>query len=84
MFKMLAQLWAALSVFFTALEKGGNAVNHLADWAEESAAKFADEARLDRQRNLIKMQRKHAEELAKLNAAHPEQASATASTTTVQ
>lgn len=48
MFAMLKQLFKAFEILFTAFEKGANAINHLAGWAEESAASFEDEARIER------------------------------------
>lgn len=54
MFRMLSQMWASLTVLFLALERMANAANHLAGWAEQSAASFADEAAADRQKRLAK------------------------------
>lgn len=57
MFAMFKQLFAAITVLFTAFESQANAVNHLSKWAEESAGAFADEARILRQakaNNLMK------------------------------
>lgn len=48
MFQMLAQLWAALSTFFMAFEKGASSINNLCEWADESSASFVDEARIKR------------------------------------
>ena len=48
MFAMLKQLWHTLEVFFMAGEKLANAVNNLAEVAEETSAAFADEARIKR------------------------------------
>jgi DNA-directed RNA polymerase len=42
MFKMFAQMFETIRTFFMA-------AHHLAEWAEESAASFAEEARLERQ-----------------------------------
>jgi hypothetical protein len=52
MFAMFKQLFIAITTYFTALEKTAKAVNHLADWAEETSAAFADEARIERQKKL--------------------------------
>ena len=52
MFKMFTQLFLSITSFFSAFEKVGAAANHLADWAEESSAAFADEARIERQKKL--------------------------------
>lgn len=48
MFAMFTRLFAAISSFFSAAEKLGQATNHIATWAEESAGAFADEARVNR------------------------------------
>ena len=48
MFAMFTRLFAAISSFFAAAEKLGQATNHIATWAEESAGAFADEARVNR------------------------------------
>lgn len=52
MFAMFKQLFAAITTYFIAFEKTAQAVNHLADWAEETSAAFADEARIERQKKL--------------------------------
>jgi LytS/YehU family sensor histidine kinase len=52
MFAMFKQLFTAITLYFKAAEKTASAVNHLADWAEETAAAFADEARIERQKKL--------------------------------
>ena len=52
MFAMFKQLFVAITVYFTALERSAKAVDHLAQWAEETSAAFADEARIERQKKL--------------------------------
>lgn len=54
---MFKQLWAALTMFFLMLEtlsraagKGATALDHLGTWCEESAGSFADQARIDREK----------------------------------
>lgn len=48
MFAMFTQLFAAITVLFRAFERQAKAVDHISEWAEESAAAFADEARIKR------------------------------------
>ena len=48
----IRQLFAAITVLFTAAEHSANAVNHLAIWGEETAAAFSDEARSKRNQQL--------------------------------
>lgn len=55
MFNMFKQLFAAITLFFVATEKLASASNHLATWADESAASFSDEARIERQKKLAKL-----------------------------
>ena len=55
MFAMFKQLFMSITVFFVALEKSANAVNHLATWGEETAASFADEARIERAKKLANL-----------------------------
>ena len=55
MFQMFKQLFLAMTSFFLIFEKTASAGNHLADWANESAAAFADEARNERQKKLAKL-----------------------------
>ena len=57
MFKMFRQMFLALQTLFSAAEKGAKALEHLASWAEESAATYADEARLDRQERIAAAKR---------------------------
>lgn len=61
MFKMFAQLFSAVTVFFGATEKLANAANHIAGWAEDSAAAFEDEARVQRKIKLNKLNKELAE-----------------------
>lgn len=53
MFNMFKQLFTAITVFFTAAEKLASATNHLATWSDETAAAFADEARIQRKQKLL-------------------------------
>lgn len=55
MFAMFKQLFNAFTVLFMAAEKGASAINHLATWSEETAASFADEARVQRQQKMNQM-----------------------------
>ena len=55
MFNMFKQLFSAITLFFVATEKLASASNHLATWADESAAAFSDEARIERQKKLAKL-----------------------------
>lgn len=52
MFAMFKQLFLSITLFFVALEKTASATNHLATWGDETAAAFADEARIERQKKL--------------------------------
>lgn len=44
-----------LAMLFSGAERAASAVNHLATWADESSAQFADKARHDRQMELARM-----------------------------
>ena len=55
MFNMFKQLFSAITLFFVATEKIASASNHLATWADETAAAFSDEARIERQKKLAKL-----------------------------
>lgn len=63
MFSMFSQLFAMISMFFASGEKLGKATNHLATWAEESAAAFADEARVLRKSKLNALNLEHKTEV---------------------
>ena len=52
MFAMFKQLFLTITLFFVAVEKVASATNHLATWSDETAAAFADEARIERQKKL--------------------------------
>lgn len=41
-------LFAGLTVLFGAFSKGASAIDHLAEWADETAGAFSDEARQER------------------------------------
>lgn len=55
MFIMFKQLFAAFTMYFFAFEKIAKTANNFADWAEESSAAFADEARIERAKKLAKL-----------------------------
>lgn len=55
MFIMFKQLFSALTMYFLAFTKIAQTANNFADWAEESSAAFADEARIERQKKLAKL-----------------------------
>lgn len=55
MFAALNQLWSALAMFFTAFERGANAINQLAKVAEINATAYADEAQAARLKALEKL-----------------------------
>ena len=59
MFKMFAQMFAAIQVLFAAAEKGATAVNYLGDWAQETAGAFADEARVLRSAKMTALLAEH-------------------------
>lgn len=54
MINTFKQFFAMLSSFFAAAEKIGNSANNLAEWAEESTASIRDQARSQRQQQLLK------------------------------
>lgn len=56
MFKMFAQAFSALTVFFSALENFATAFFHLSTWGEEAAGAFADEAKVERQKKMAALQ----------------------------
>jgi hypothetical protein len=53
MFKMFAQLWASMTVLFTALERVANSVNHLAAAGEILAEGVEARTRIENQAELI-------------------------------
>ena len=59
MFSMFRQMFLALQTLFRATEKGAKALEHLATWAEEASATYANEARIERQQRIaaLKAQR---------------------------
>lgn len=44
--------WAFFSALFRALERGGNAIDHVAQYAEEEAESFNAVARIERKKRL--------------------------------
>ena len=52
MFKQIGEavraLFSALTTLFGAFNKGASAIDHLAEWADETAGAFSDEARQER------------------------------------
>lgn len=48
MFKAFAQFFAAMFTLFSAVEKSASALDHLANYANESAEHLTDKARLER------------------------------------
>ena len=70
MFAMFKQLFTAITLFFVATEKIASASNHLATWADETSAAFADEARIERQKKLalLKADLKAVEDKSKTTA----------------
>lgn len=72
MFNALAQLFSALTVLFGAAEKGAKAIDHLAEWSEQTAASFKDEAQAKREKQLLELQdslKKQRDAIAASNAA---------------
>ena len=67
MFAAFKSFFAALAALFGASEKGANALSHLGDWAEESAAQFADKARMERKVQMAQFARQIAEAEAAAN-----------------
>lgn len=55
MFAMFKQLFVGFTAFFLAFEKIGKSTVSLSEWAEETAAAFADEARIERAKKLASM-----------------------------
>ena len=50
------QLFAMITVLFSAGEKTATAIQHLAIWGEETAGAFADQARIDRTANRLALE----------------------------
>ena len=70
MFAMLNNLYATLSVFFTALMRGSSAVDKIMMIGDEAATSLLIESRVERQAKLKKLATKlgiEEEELAKLS-----------------
>ena len=51
----IRQMFLAITVLFQAAEKTAKAVDHLATWGEETAAAFADNARISRAKELVNL-----------------------------
>lgn len=68
MFAAFKSFFAALAALFGASEKGANALSHLGDWAEESAAQFADKARMERKLQLEQFKKQIAAAEAEANS----------------
>ena len=62
MFAMLRQFFQAFKTLFSAAEKGAKALDHLAEWAEEAAATYADEARLERQARITALKKQQQQQ----------------------
>lgn len=52
----LAQLWTTLFTILAAIEQFAHGFKNLGDWTNESTKTFVDEARIDRQKKLAKME----------------------------
>lgn len=52
MFKMFAQAFSAMTVFFSALENFAMAFFHLSTWGKEAAGAFADESKVEREKKM--------------------------------
>jgi hypothetical protein len=68
MFAMFNQIFAAISMLFTAFERGANAVNHLAKVAEINAIAYADEAQAARLKALEKLPAATRKEMLAIDA----------------
>ena len=72
MFKMLgitiAQILAAITKLGSAAEKTASALDHLAGWGDDTAAAFADEAKVERQKKLAILNASFAETQKQLEA----------------
>ena len=62
MFEMFRQMFMAMKTMFSAAEKGAKALEHLAEWAEEAAGTYAEEARIERQQRITEIKRLRQEE----------------------
>ena len=69
MFAMFRQFFAMFSSLFSAGQRGANALDILAGSLEDTAKVYADEARIDRRKKLITLER----ELAAIEADKPKQ-----------
>lgn len=52
----VTSMFTAITVLFGAAEKGAKAIDHLAEWSEETAGAFADAARVKRAKDLKALQ----------------------------
>lgn len=57
MFAAIAQFFTTITTLFGAVDRGAKAIDHLAQWAEESSGAFADQARVERQARLVELQK---------------------------
>ena len=60
MFAMFRQFFAMFSSLFSAGQRGANALDILAGSLEDTAKVYADEARIDRRKKLITLERELA------------------------
>jgi hypothetical protein len=66
MFKMFAQAFSALTVFFAALENFAMAFFHLSTWGKEAAGAFADESKVERDKKMAALQHSMQQQAAAL------------------
>lgn len=64
MFAALKQFFMALTAYFIAFEKTGNAAVNVATWADEASGAFADKARQDREVQQLEYQTMYQQKLA--------------------
>ena len=65
---MIQAICRAVTKLAGAAEKGASAVDHLAGWADDTAAAFADQARVDREARLEILNAQLAKQKAALAA----------------
>lgn len=57
---MFTQMFATITLFFTAMERFASAFNHVGAMADESAGALADQIRIERQQKLAELKAKPA------------------------
>lgn len=77
-------LFHAFTTLFGAFDKGASAVDHLADWANQTAAAFSDEAKMTREMQAIEAAAAQRTTVAALKAAATSSATVVKAPTTTK